>query len=188
MSEQRRRFLATVVKSLALFAVVMFGLALLRSLPSDPSDAKTPEGTKLFVGDIRPGEIRRADWQGRSLILLRRTPAMLSALADARSRLSDPDSDGSRQPTTAKNSGRSLRPELFVALGYGTGMGCPLDFLNAAANVGMEPWSGGFRDRCDGSLYDTAGRVYRDQPAKQNLVVPPYHEAGAGYIELENRN
>ncbi|SCZ54645.1 Rieske (2Fe-2S) protein [Thiohalomonas denitrificans] len=186
MSEPRRRFLATVVKSMALFAVVMFSLALFGSLPSNPGGDIRP-GLKLAVGDMLPGEFRRADWQGRPLVVLRRTPAMLAALADTRD-LRDPDSNASRQPPAARNPGRSLRPELFVAYGFGTSSGCPVDFVPAAESVGMEGWSGGFRDRCDGSLYDTAGRIYRNQPASKNLVVPSYREAGTGHIELENRD
>ncbi len=176
-----------MVKSMALFTVVMFGVALIGSLPSDP-DGDIRPGLKLAVGDMLPGEFRRADWQGRPLVLLRRTPAMLAALADARGHLRDPDSNASRQPPTARNPGRSLRPELFVAYGFGTGTGCPVGFVPAAENVGVEGWSGGFRDRCDGSLYDTAGRIYRNQPASKNLVVPSYREAGSDHIELESRD
>ena len=172
---------------MALFAMIVFGFALLRSMPSDRSDSDARNEMKLRVDDMSPGEVRRIDWQGRQLILLRRTPGMLSALPAARSQLRDPDSTVSRQPPTASNSGRSLYPELFVALGYGTGMGCPLDFVRPEEKVGVEAWSGGFRDRCDGSLFDTAGRVYKDQPATINLVVPPYRQAGADHIQLESR-
>src|SRR6266705_2057976 len=35
-------------------------------------------------------------------------------------------------------------------------------------------WTGGFYCPCHGSLFDLAGRVYRNKPAPDNLRVPPY--------------
>ena len=37
-----------------------------------------------------------------------------------------------------------------------------------------EDWQGGFFCPCHGSIFDLAGRVYKDMPAPTNLVVPPY--------------
>ena len=36
-------------------------------------------------------------------------------------------------------------------------------------------WRGGYFCSCHGSMYDLAGRVFRDVPAPYNLPVPPYH-------------
>lgn len=170
---------------MALAAVVMFAIALFGSLPSGPPDAAPEPTHRLYVGDLAPGEVRIDDWNGRRVILLRRTPAMIAALTGLEDALRDPDSNASRQPPAALNPGRSLRPDLFVGLAYGTGMGCPLEFVPAEVPMRGIPWAGGFRDRCDGSLFDTAGRVYRGQPARTNLVVPPHREADNDHIELE---
>ena len=35
-------------------------------------------------------------------------------------------------------------------------------------------WHGGFYCPCHGSLFDLAGRVYKNKPAPDNLTVPPY--------------
>ena len=35
-------------------------------------------------------------------------------------------------------------------------------------------WPGGFVDSCDASRYDLAGRVFREQSAKKNIVVPEW--------------
>jgi ubiquinol-cytochrome c reductase iron-sulfur subunit len=35
-------------------------------------------------------------------------------------------------------------------------------------------WKGGFYCPCHGSLFDLAGRVYKNKPAPDNLPVPPH--------------
>ena len=39
-------------------------------------------------------------------------------------------------------------------------------------------WHGGFYCPCHGSLFDLAGRVYKNKPAPDNLPVPPYKFVG----------
>ena len=37
-----------------------------------------------------------------------------------------------------------------------------------------DDWAGGFLCPCHGSTFDMAGRVYKNKPAPDNLVVPPH--------------
>ena len=89
--------------------------------------------------------------------------------------LADPSSDESVQPTSSKNSVRSIKPEIFIAVGLCTHLGCSPTFRPEIAphDLGAD-WQGGFFCPCHGSKFDLAGRVYRGVPAPTNLDVPPY--------------
>jgi ubiquinol-cytochrome c reductase iron-sulfur subunit len=55
-------------------------------------------------------------------------------------------------------------------------LGCsPTAKLQAGAQPSLpDDWQGGFFCPCHGSLFDLAGRVYKNKPAPDNLEVPPY--------------
>jgi ubiquinol-cytochrome c reductase iron-sulfur subunit len=82
---------------------------------------------------------------------------------------------GDVEPGTASNWHRSITPEIAVLVGVCTHLGCIPQF-NPSPNA-TEPapnWRGGYFCSCHGSMYDLAGRVFRDVPAPYNLPVPPY--------------
>ena len=86
-----------------------------------------------------------------------------------------PLSNDSEQPSSSKNAGRSMKPEIFVAVGLCTHLGCSPTFRPEVSPVDLgEKWKGGFFCPCHGSWFDLAGRVYRGVPAPTNLEVPPY--------------
>jgi ubiquinol-cytochrome c reductase iron-sulfur subunit len=132
-----------------------------------------PQGSPLAVdtGGLEPGKMRTLEWRGLPVILLRRTAASLSALAEQEALLADPASRWSMQPAACANRQRSLRPDLFVAIGLCTHQGC------APALLGDQ----GFLCPCHASRYDLAGRVFKAGPATANLVIPAYR------FESENR-
>jgi ubiquinol-cytochrome c reductase iron-sulfur subunit len=49
-----------------------------------------------------------------------------------------------------------------------------VDKFKAQAEAFEADWKGGFYCPCHGSLFDLAGRVYKNKPAPDNLEVPPY--------------
>jgi ubiquinol-cytochrome c reductase iron-sulfur subunit len=101
---------------------------------------------------------------------------MLAALQGQDARLADPQSAKDQQPEYARNAARSLRPEVFVAVGICTHLGCSPSSVPAGTvnpSVGTD-WQGGFFCPCHGSTFDGAGRVFRNKPAPTNLEVPPH--------------
>ena len=124
---------------------------------------------------IQPGEIRTVEWRGKPVFVLRRTPAMLDALARHDDLLADPLSRRSEQPATTRNVVRSMRPELVVLEAVCTHLGCIPSFrpTPGAPDIGAS-WPGGFYCPCHGSKFDLAGRVFKNVPAPTNLTVPPY--------------
>ncbi len=127
------------------------------------------------IADLRPGQARMELWDGRPVLIYRRTETDIQQLQADDTRLLDFDSTESRQPSWAQNPYRSREPEWFVSIGVGTDFSCPVRHLAAASEPFLEqPWQGGFIDDCRGSRYDSAGRVYRGQYADENLIVPEY--------------
>ena len=91
--------------------------------------------------------------------------------------LADPTSQKDQQPAYARNPARSIRPELLVAVGICTHLGCSPSAIPAGTahpSVGPD-WQGGFFCPCHGSTFDLAGRVFKNKPAPVNLEVPPHH-------------
>jgi ubiquinol-cytochrome c reductase iron-sulfur subunit len=49
-----------------------------------------------------------------------------------------------------------------------------VDKFKVQAEAFDNDWKGGFYCPCHGSLFDLAGRVYKNKPAPDNLEVPPH--------------
>lgn len=158
-SKQRRRIM------LAAGASAVAGGAAMLLRPSGVIIAH-PHGAPLAVelADLPEGKLRTVEWQGKPVWVLRRSAANIAALAANEEMLADPDSLQSLQPPACKNRLRSLRPEIFVAIGLCTHQGCTPALLGA----------GGFLCPCHASKYDLAGRVFKVGPATANLVIPAY--------------
>lgn len=131
---------------------------------------------EVDVGKLAVGEMMTVEWRGKPVWILRRSPAMLAALAEHDARLADAASSEAQQPDYATNPHRSIRPEFLVVIGICTHLGCsPSEKFATGAGAGMAAdWPGGFLCPCHGSTFDLAGRVFLKQPAPTNLEVPPH--------------
>jgi ubiquinol-cytochrome c reductase iron-sulfur subunit len=131
---------------------------------------------EVDISDLAPGAMKTVEWRGKPVWVVRRTAEMLASLQGQDARLADPQSAKDQQPEYARNAARSMRPELFVAVGICTHLGCsPSSVPAGTANpsVGSD-WQGGFFCPCHGSTFDGAGRVFKNKPAPTNLEVPPH--------------
>jgi ubiquinol-cytochrome c reductase iron-sulfur subunit len=147
-----------------------------------PSErAKAAGGpVEVDIADIAPGGFKTVEWRGKPVWVVRRTPDMVAALKGHDEQLVDPLSAKEQQPAYAKNPARAIRPEVFVAIGICTHLGCsPSNAPKASANPSLPAdWPGGFFCPCHGSTFDGAGRVYKNKPAPTNLEIPPHRYAG----------
>ena len=135
---------------------------------------------EVDIGDIPPGGLKTVEWRGKPVWIQRRTPEMLAALQGQEAALADPESKVDALPGPLLNAGRSLKPEVFVAIGICTHLGCSPSAVAAGSghpSVGAD-WQGGFFCPCHGSTFDLAGRVFKNKPAPTNLEIPPHHYAG----------
>jgi len=146
-----------------------------------PSERAKAAGAavEVDISSIKPGEKLTVEWRGKPVWIVRRTPEQLAELAKDEAELADPNSDrkpGEITPIYAKNQGRSIKPEIFVAVGICTHLGCsPGDkFVPGPQPSLPDNWPGGFLCPCHGSTFDMAGRVFKNKPAPDNLEVPPH--------------
>ncbi len=143
-----------------------------------PSERAKAAGAavEVDISDIPPGGMKTVEWRGKPVWIVRRTPAMLAALQGQEAELVDPQSQREQQPAYARNAERAIRPEVFVAVGICTHLGCSPTAVPAGStnpSVGAH-WQGGFFCPCHGSTFDGAGRVFKNKPAPSNLEIPPH--------------
>lgn len=130
---------------------------------------------EVDISDIRPGDRKVVQWQGKPVWILRRSQDTVDALSKIEGVLRDPDSSEDQQPDYAANEYRSRKPEYLVVIGLCTHLGCSPTYLAPGVKSNFKKdWVGGFFCPCHGSRFDMAGRVYKGVPAPTNLVVPPY--------------
>ncbi len=133
---------------------------------------------EVDISKMETGQLIRVAWRGKPVWVLNRTPEVLETLKTLDAELRDPLSNDSEQPGSSKNQVRSQKPDIFVAVGLCTHLGCSPIFRPEVAPVDLgEKWKGGFFCPCHGSWFDLAGRVYRGVPAPTNLEIPPYRYA-----------
>lgn len=131
---------------------------------------------KISIQGLVPGELRRDIWRLKPIWVFGRDSGMLSLAEQQGGNLSDPQSNSSVQPPYCKNPHRSIKPEVFVAIGLCTHLGCsPGQSQNK---------SEGFLCACHGSRFDVAGRVFGGSPAPANLIVPPHRYDGEDHIVI----
>jgi ubiquinol-cytochrome c reductase iron-sulfur subunit len=178
-SDRDRRF--WLVATGAAGGVAAVGTAIPFVASFAPSErAKAAGGpVEVDIGEIPPGGIKTVEWRGKPVWVMRRTPEMLAELQGHDAQLVDPQSAKEQQPAYAKNPARAIRPEVFVAIGICTHLGCsPSDVPKGTANPSLPAdWPGGFFCPCHGSTFDAAGRVFKNKPAPTNLEIPPHRYA-----------
>jgi ubiquinol-cytochrome c reductase iron-sulfur subunit len=147
----------------------------------EPSERARAAGASVEVdiSAIKPGEKLTVEWRGKPVWIIRRTPEQVAALTKNDPLLADPKSErkpGELTPEYARNEGRSRKPEVFVAVGICTHLGCsPSDKFVVGPQPSLpDSWEGGFLCPCHGSTFDLAGRVFKNKPAPDNLEIPPY--------------
>jgi ubiquinol-cytochrome c reductase iron-sulfur subunit len=128
------------------------------------------------ISKLEPGALLRVKWRGKPVWIVQRGEQALADLPSLDDRLTDPNSDtASQQPEYAQNATRSIKPEILVAVGICTHLGCSPTYRPEVAPADLGPdWKGGFFCACHGSKFDLAGRVFNGSPAPTNLVVPPH--------------
>lgn len=171
----KRRFLtaaATVVGGIgAVYTAVPF---LASWMPSEKAKAAGAP-VEADISKLETGQMIRVQWRGKPVWVLRRSDEMIEALPTLDARLRDPGWAEAQQPDYAQNTMRSIKPEILVAVGICTHLGCSPTYVPEATPQGYDPeWKGGFFCACHGSRFDLAGRVFLGVPAPLNLEVPPH--------------
>lgn len=174
MAPRRRQWLMATAGAGGVFALTAIVPFVGSMLPSERAKAAGAP-VEVDIDKLQPGELMVVEWRGKPVWVLRRTPEMLESLGRAEAALVDPGSAVKQQPDYATNAHRSIKPEVLVAVGICTHLGCSPSkaFTPGDPALGAD-WPGGFLCPCHGSTFDFAGRVFKDKPAPTNLEIPPY--------------
>jgi ubiquinol-cytochrome c reductase iron-sulfur subunit len=175
VKNRQRRFLLGATTAVGAVGVIAAAVPFAMSLwPSERAKAAGVP-VEVDISKLEPGQKINVEWRGKVVWVIHRTPEMLAALPKLDGRVADPKSEADHQPAYAKNEDRSIKPEIFVAVGICTHLGCSPTFRPEVAppDLGAD-WPGGFFCPCHQSKFDLAGRVFKGVPAPSNLIIPPY--------------
>jgi ubiquinol-cytochrome c reductase iron-sulfur subunit len=148
-----------------------------------PSEKAKAAGAavEVDISGLKTGEMTTVEWRGKPVWILKRSPEQMASLKSTDSKVADPESKRKPDeltPDYARNQHRSREqnPDVLVAVGICSHLGCS---PTAKLEVGAQPslpadWQGGFFCPCHGSMFDVAGRVYKNVPAPDNLEIPPH--------------
>jgi ubiquinol-cytochrome c reductase iron-sulfur subunit len=179
----RRRLLARLTGLLGGAALGAAAYPFLASLEPSARALALAGPVEIDIAGLAPLDLQVVAWRGKPVWIMRRTDAVVGWLRRPHAVLADPTSRYSKQPENCANEVRSVRPDVFVAVGLCTHLGCsPQLRLNASAGASLGP--GGFVCPCHGSRFDLAGRVVKGVPAPINLDVPPYQFASESRIRI----
>ena len=145
----------------------------------EPSERAKAAGApvEVDIADLKPGEMKTVEWRGKPVWVMKRTPEMVASLKQTDVQVADPKSERNPNeltPEYARNETRSIKPEILVAVGICSHLGCSpsTKFTKGAQPSLPDDWQGGFLCPSHGSTFDLAGRVFKNKPAPDNLEVP----------------
>jgi ubiquinol-cytochrome c reductase iron-sulfur subunit len=182
--DPKRRQLLMATSAAGAVAGIGVAIPLVSSLM--PSERAKAAGApvEVDISKLAPGQMMTVEWRGKPVWIIHRTGEMLASLKKAEPNLVDPGSQEPQQPEYATNEYRSIKPEIMVAIGICTHLGCsPTEKFEHGDAQGMpSDWPGGFLCPCHGSQFDLAGRVYKNMPAPTNLEIPPHQYLAEGRL------
>lgn len=171
----RRRFLTVATCVVGGAGAVGAAVPFIKSWNPSAKAKAAGAPVEVDVSKIEPGQLIRVEWRGKPVWVVSRTKEVLQELEGLDDQLRDPASAKEQQPSYAQNKYRSIKDELFVAVGICTHLGCSPTYLPDSFGEQVEGVNTGFFCPCHGSKFDMAGRVFQGVPAPLNLVVPPHH-------------
>ncbi len=179
VNKGRRRFLVATTSAVGAAGVGLAAIPFIQSwMPSAKAQA-VGVPVEVNIAKLEKGQLLKVQWRGQTIGVLRRTQAMLDALAGNDDYLLDPESVDAEQPKYIEGEPRALQPEFLVVNMHCTHLGCVPQMV---PQVGPQPfeehWNGGFFCPCHKSKFDLSGRVYKGVPAPSNLRIPPYSFIG----------
>ena len=168
MSEKkvkRREFIFTATYAVGAVGVGATVWPLIDQMNPDAS-VKALASTEVDVSNVEKVQSITVLWRGKPVFIRRRTE---EEIAEAR----DVNLEELKHPE--KDEDRAKDPEWLVMLGVCTHLGC--------VPLGDKGEYGGWFCPCNGSHYDTSGRI-RKGPAPTNMEVPKYEFVNSNTIKI----
>jgi ubiquinol-cytochrome c reductase iron-sulfur subunit len=175
VDQSKRQFLTTALTVVGAVGTGYLAIPFLSQMQPSVKAMAASAPVEVDLSKMETGQLLRVAWRGKPVWILNRTPEVLATLKTLENELRDPQSSESIQPASSKNPTRSIKPEIFVAVGLCTHLGCSPTFRPEVSPPDLgDKWQGGFFCPCHGSWFDLAGRVYSGVPAPTNLEIPPH--------------
>jgi ubiquinol-cytochrome c reductase iron-sulfur subunit len=180
-SLERRRYLGAATTFMVIAGAVGASIPFVKSWQPSARAQLSGAAVDVDIEKLEPGRMITVKWRGKPIWILRRTATNLETLKQPAhlAKLRDPDSAAKQQPGYAQNQYRSIRSDVFVAVGICTHLGCVPTYLSMGADE-----RGIYFCPCHGSKFDLAGRVFKNVPAPANLVVPPHRYIDDDILEI----
>lgn len=179
VSQSRRRFLIGATSVVGGVGVVGAAVPFVASWNPSAKAKAAGAPVSVNISKIEPGQQITVEWRGKPVWVVRRTEDMLERIEELNDRVKDPMSEEADQPAYIEGIYRAIKDEYLVTVGICTHLGCSPTYRPEVSPADLgESWLGGFYCACHGSRYDLSGRVYANQPAPTNLVIPPYRYEG----------
>ena len=173
VNKGRRNLLIGATSAVGAVGVIGAAVPFVRSWAPSAKAQSAGAPVEQEYSKLEVGQQITVEWRGKPVWIIRCDKKMLGSISKSEGIVADPNSEADQQPAYCKNEFRSIEPEIFVAVGLCTHLGCS-PTLYAEAGSLENDWLGGFYCPCHGSKFDLAGRVYAGVPANANLEVPPY--------------
>ncbi len=174
VNKGRRRFLTITTSVVGGVGAAAVAVPFIKSWNPSAKAKAAGAPVEVDISKLEIGQMVRVEWRGKPVWVVRRSPVILEGLGVISEQLRDPESGEPQQPTYATNSHRSVKPEIFIAVGICTHLGCSPTYLPDTFSEQVNGVASGFFCPCHGSKFDMAGRVFEGVPAPLNLVVPPH--------------
>jgi ubiquinol-cytochrome c reductase iron-sulfur subunit len=176
VDNSRRRFLTAATTVVGGAGAVAVAVPFIASWNPSARAKSAGAPVEVDITKLEPGQLIRVEWRGKPVWVVYRTPEMLEQLGQIDDKLLDPtSSEEKQQPSYAKNTFRSSREEILVAVGICTHLGCSPTYFSEGYEEFVEGVNSGFFCPCHGSKFDLSGRVFSGVPAGLNLQIPPYY-------------
>ncbi|MCC4799555.1 ubiquinol-cytochrome c reductase iron-sulfur subunit [Enterovibrio norvegicus] len=170
----RRRFLTLSTAVVGGVGAAAVAVPFLKSWNPSAKAKAAGAPVEVDISKVEEGQLIRVIWQGKPVWVVRRGEQTLEELNGIGDKLRDPESQEPQQPEYITGAYRSIKPEIFIAVGLCTHLGCSPTYLPDSFGEQVQGVTSGFFCPCHGSKFDMAGRVFQSVPAPLNLVVPPY--------------
>ncbi len=129
VSTGRRKFLTLTTGVVGAVGAAAVAVPFVKSW--SPSEKAKAAGAPVSVdiSKIQPGQLIRVEWRGKPVWVVSRTKKVIDELATLDEQLRDPNSEEPQQPVYATNALRSLKSDIFIAVGICTHLGCSPSYL-----------------------------------------------------------
>ncbi|RQW82790.1 MAG: ubiquinol-cytochrome c reductase iron-sulfur subunit, partial [Methylococcus sp.] len=124
VDNEKRRFLTKAASVAGAVGAGFLAVPFVTSMQPSAKAEAMGAPVEVDIEKLEPGQRVVVLWRGKPVWVVRRTPEVLAELPSLDAVVADPGSDQSEQPLSAKNESRAIRPEIFVAVGVCTHLGC----------------------------------------------------------------